>query len=394
MKPFNINVPTSVLQTITDKVAAYDWDSMRDFGHAHKPWEGGANQSYLREFCAYWLAEYSWEDTLAELNTFPHYQAKIDDTDVHFIMEKGSGTNPPALIMTHGWPGSVYEFMHVIPRLAHPERFGGAAENGVTVICPSIPGYGWSSLADRQIGPKETADLFNKLMVDELGFETYIAQGGDWGSLVTGFLGINHGVTKGGGCRAIHLNMYGLAVADEPSSAEELQWLETFKAIMAAETGYLHVQATRPLSLAYAMMDSPVGVAAWLLDKFVSWSDLRQRDTNDAPPAVHLENVYTKHQLLSNIMIYLVTKSFNSASCYYHAYFNGPTGMPAGHRVDVPTGVANFAHEIIVFPPRSLVDKGYHVTQWTDYERGGHFAAFEDPLTFSTDVQNFIQSLA
>ncbi|MGC6512126.1 MAG: epoxide hydrolase family protein [Parvibaculales bacterium] len=393
MTPFDITVSDTGIQNILDKVAAYDWSTMQDFAQPDAPWAGGGNQAYLREFCSYWLTDYKWDDTVAELSAFPHYRDCIDGLDIHYLMEPGSGTNPPALIMTHGWPGSVYEFMNVIPRLAHPERFGGDAEDGMTVICPSLPGYGWSGKPDTPIGPKQTAALYDKLMTKVLGHDSYIAQGGDWGSLVTGFLGLNHCVAKGGGCRAIHLNMYGLAVADEPSSAEELKWLETFKAVMAAETGYLHVQSTRPLSLAYAMMDSPVGVAAWLLDKFVSWSDLRPRADKSAHPGLHLEHVYTKHQLLSNIMIYLTTKSFNSASWYYLAYFSGPTGMAPGERVSVPAGVANYAHELITFPPRSLVDRGYHVTQWTDHDRGGHFAAFEVPETFAADVQRFVTSL-
>jgi len=393
MTPFDINVPDTDIQKIRDKIAAYDWDAMQDFGQADAPWAGGANQAYLKEFCDYWLTAYKWDDTVNELTAFPHFRTEINGLDIHYLMEQGSGSNPPALIMTHGWPGSVYEFMQVIPRLAHPEQFGGDAEDGITVICPSLPGYGWSGKPDTPLGPKQTAAFYDTLMTQVLGYDSYIAQGGDWGSLVTGYLGLNHAVGGGGGCRAIHLNMYGLTVPDEPSNGEELQWLENFKAIMAAETGYLHVQSTRPLSLAYVMMDSPVGVAAWLLDKFISWSDLRPTGTPAPLDAPHLETVYTKHQLLSNIMIYLVTKSFNSASWYYLAYFSGPTGMAAGERIQVPAGVANFSQEIITFPPRSLVDKGYQVTQWTDYDQGGHFAAFEQPETFAADVQRFVKSL-
>ena len=210
-------MPEEDIRNILDKVAAYDWSAMQDFGQPEAPWAGGGNQAYLRAFCDDWLNGYEWGDTVAELTTFPHFRDRIDGLEIHYLMETGSGSNPPALIMTHGWPGSVYEFMQVIPRLAHPERFGGDAEDGITVICPSLPGYGWSGKPDTPIGPKQTAALYDKLMTQVLGFDSYIAQGGDWGSLVTGFLGLDHSVALGGGCRAIHLNMYGLAVAEEPS---------------------------------------------------------------------------------------------------------------------------------------------------------------------------------
>ena len=395
MQPYTLPNDIKTLETIRTKLAAYDWDIMRDFGQKDNAWAGGMDQSYLREFCDYWLNEYQWTDSLDELNQFQHYKTEIEGLDIHFIMELGSGSNPPALLMTHGWPGSVYEFMEVIPRLAHPEKFGGQAEDGVTVICPSLPGYGWSGKPKQPIGPKETANSWNKLMVDILGYDSYIAQGGDWGSLVTGYLGADFGADKGGACRAIHLNMYGLAVAEEPSSPAELAWLDNFKMVMAAETGYLHVQATKPLTLAYAMMDSPVGVAAWLLEKFYAWSDLRPRQNKPAHGQTpHLENVYTKHQLLTNIMIYLTTQSFNSASWYYLAYFTSKTGMQPGEFVGIPAAMANYAQELICFPPRSLVEKGYRqITQWTDYDKIGHFAAFEDPETFSADIQTFLKTL-
>ncbi len=402
MRHFEINVPQKEIEALKTKVAAYNWSTMQDFGQPDAPWAGGANQAYLKEFCDYWLDEYQWADTQAELNGFPHYIAEIDGIDIHFMMEKGSGTNPQALIMTHGWPGSVYEFLQVIPRLAHPEKFGGKAEDGVSVICPSIPGYAWSGKPKQPLGPRETAALFNKLMVEVLGYETYVAQGGDWGSVVTGFLGLEHAIDlkkNSGGCRAIHLNMYGLTVHDSPATPAEMQWAQDFQAIMMLEAGYLQVQSTKPLALAYAMMDSPVGLSAWILEKFFVWSDLRPRHTQTKADQAtntkipHLETVYTKHQLLSNIMIYLLTQSFNSASWYYYKYFSGATGMPEGGYISVPVGIANYEREIICFAPRTLVEKGYNITQWTDYDYLGHFAAFEGPETFSADVQKFLKSL-
>ena len=301
VKPFTIETDAARLAWIKERIAAAHFPPQMQIGAQEDIWAYGTDVDYMRELCTFWLTDYDWQQTVDELNRFAHFTANVDGHQIHFIREDGSGDTPETLLMTHGWPGSVYEFIDVIDRLAHPENYGGDAQDGVTVICPSLPGYGFSSAPARPIGQVTTAALWNKLMTEVLGFETYIAQGGDWGSVVTGLLGLNHGLNKGGGCKAVHINMYGLQSAKPPTGEDEQAWAAEFAGKMQAEGAYLQLQATKPQSLALAMADSPLGVAAWIVEKFHGWSDVFTETGRD------IAKRYTKHQLLSNIMIYLMT---------------------------------------------------------------------------------------
>lgn len=379
--PFTIPNPTAQIEKIRQRVQDYEWHEMPQIETGGNRWAYGTDMEYLRTLCDYWVQDYKWQDTLTELNQFDHFTAAIDDHIIHFIKEEGSGTAPRALLMTHGWPGSVYEFLHIIEKLAHPERFGGDAEQGVTVICPSLPGYGFSSKPKKPFGQMATAALWNKLMCDVLGYESYIAQGGDWGSVVTAALGLNHSIAKGGGCAAIHINMYGLRGTHPPTSADEKAWAANMQAMMQKEGAYFYMQSTKPQTLSYAVMDSPVGTCAWIIEKFHGWSDLT--DNN-------IESRYSKHQLLSNVMIYLITRSFNTSTWYYRAYLEEMGHIPAGTKIEVPVGVGAFRDELYSFPPRSLVEKDYNIVHWQDYKTAGHFAALEDGDQFVKEVQDFL----
>jgi len=387
VEPFTIETDKARLDWIIGRIENATFPPQLKLGKGEDVWAYGTDVDYMRAFCAYWLTEYDWQETVDELKRFDHFTAEIDDYRIHFIREEGSGDNPEALLMTHGWPGSIYEFIDVIDRLAHPDKYGGKAEDGVTVICPSLPGYGFSSAPPRPIGQVTTAALWDRLMREALGFETYIAQGGDWGSVVTALIGLNHGVNKGGGCKAIHINMYGLQSNQAPSTDEELAWAAEFGAKMQAEGAYLQLQATKPQSLALAMADSPLGIAAWLVEKFHGWSDIFTADGRD------IAKRYTKHQLLSNIMIYLMTDSFATSIWYYRGYFEEMPHIPEGEKIAVPCGIGNFAEPYITFPPRSLMENCYNITHWQDYDTVGHFAAMEDPKIFTADVQAFLSAL-
>ncbi len=382
--PFTIPNPSARLAQIKTRVAEYEWHEMPEIKAGDNRWAYGTDMTYLRSLCTYWLEKYDWQDTLAELNAFPHFTAAIEGHTIHFIKEEGSGKNPRALLMTHGWPGSVYEFLQVIEPLAHPERFGGDAEQGVSVICPSLPGYGFSSKPKTPIGQMATAALWDKLMRDVLGYDTYIAQGGDWGSVVTAALGLHHNSKKGGGCVAIHINMYGLRGTEAPESAEEVAWAKHAQSMMQQEGAYFQLQSTKPQSLSYAMMDSPVGLGAWILEKFHGWSDLKNND---------IESRYTKHQLLSNIMIYLITRSFNTSTWYYRAFVEELGHIPDGQKVEVPVGVGAFQDKFLSFPPRRMIEHSYNVIHWRDHKSGGHFAALEEPAAFVEEVQSFLAKL-
>ena len=282
------------------------------------------------------------------------------------------------LIISHGWPGTIVEFLDFIELLAHPERSGGNAEDAFDVVAPSLPGFGFSGKPKRPIGPRKMADLFAELMTGVLGYDSYVAQGGDWGGAISSWLGFEHAPA----CRGIHINILTMRHADGPQGVEEEAWAERFEREQVLENGYRTQQATKPQTLGYAMMDSPVGVAAWIIEKMNSWSDTASDD---------IESVYTKDQLLTNIMVYLVTGTFNTASWIYtgRREEGGRLLSPEGKRVEVPTGCALFPAELLAWPPRSYVERVYNVTQWTEMPRGGHFAAMEQPGLLIEDIRTF-----
>jgi len=378
IRPFRIDVDDATLQYIRNRVAQFPWHEMPDDGG----WDYGTNLDYLREFCAYWVDDYDWRKHEAELNRFAHYRAGVDDIDLHFIHEPGSGPAPLPLIISHGWPGSVVEFVDIIEPLAHPERFGGNVEDAFEVIAPSLPGFGFSGRPPRPYGPRKMADLFNKLMNDVLGFDSYLAQGGDWGGAISSWLGFDHAPA----CRAIHINIMTMRHPQGPQGAAEQAWAEQFERDQVMLDGYRTQQATRPQTLSYAMMDSPVGVAAWLLEKFHDWSDI---DGDD------IESVHSKDSLLTNIMVYLVTGTFNTASWIYYGRREegGRILSPDGKRVEVPTAVALFPAEMLAWPPRSYVERVYNIVHWSEMPAGGHFAALEQPALLIEDLRSFARSL-
>ena len=378
-KPFKIEIPQSTLDGIKEKVRAYKWHEMPRGPGLEGSWAYGANLDFMRELCTYWVDRYDWRKWEAELNRFPQFTAKVEDIDIHFYRVDGSAPRP--LILSHGWPGSVFEFLHIIEPLAYPERFGGDAKDGFTVVVPSLPGYGFSGKPQRPISPRTIARLFDKLMVDELKLPDYIAQGGDWGSAISGWLGYD-----GKGCRAVHMNMMGwLSPGVMPETDEERRHAESARQLFDAEGAYFREQSTKPQTLSYAMMDSPVGACAWIVEKFYGWSDIRGG----------FENIYTRDQLLTNVMIYLVTRSFNSATWLYRGLFEDFSGapVPPKSRVEKPAAVAKFPVDLIPFPPRSQVEKSLNVVRWTDFKEGGHFAALERPNDLVEDIRAFARSL-
>ena len=378
IRPFQIEVPVETLELIRRQVASYAWHEMPDDGG----WAYGANLEYMKELCAYWLDEFDWRVQEAAINRFTHFIAPVDGIDLHFIHEKGSGPAPMPLIISHGWPGSIVEFLKIIEPLAHPERFGGSSEDAFDVIAPSLPGFGFSGRPPRPIGPRKIARLFDTLMTDVLEYPSYLAQGGDWGGAISSWLGFEHAPA----CRAIHINIFTMRPPNGPQSREEEAWATQFKRDQLMEDGYRTQQATKPQTLSYAMMDSPVGVAAWIIEKFNSWSDT----VGD-----NIESVYTKDELLTNIMVYLVTKTFNTASWIYYGRREegGRVLSPDGQRVEVPTAAALFPAELLSWPPRSYAEPVYNITRWTEMPRGGHFAALEQPTLLIDDIRAFARTL-
>ena len=375
---YSIDVPDRVLADIRARVAAFPWHEMPDDGG----WGYGTNLDYMKELCAYWLDEYDWRMHEAALNRFSHFRTPADGIDMHFIHEKGSGPAPMPLLISHGWPGSVAEFNNLIEPLAHPERFGGNEADAFDVIAPSLPGFAFSGRPPRPYGPRKMAGVLNTLMTDVLGHPSYLAQGGDWGGAISSWLGFDHAPS----CAAIHINILTMRHADGPQTDAERAWDAQFERDQIMENGYRTQQATRPQTLSYAMMDSPVGIAAWLVEKFNSWSDT---------DGDNVESAHSKDELLTNIMIYITTRCFNTASWIYYGRREegGRTLSSDDRRVEVPTACAVFPAEMLAWPPRSYAERIYNVQHWTEMPRGGHFAAMEEPELLIEDIRSFARQL-
>ncbi|MDG2097318.1 MAG: epoxide hydrolase [Paracoccaceae bacterium] len=378
LKTFEIDFCQSDLNFIYKKVSEYPWHEMPSDGG----WQFGANIDFMKDLCKYWVEQFDWKRQEDKINSFDNFTAEVDGIEVHFIYERGSGSKPKPLIISHGWPGSIIEFIEIIDPLAHPERYGGNVEDAFDVIVPSLVGFGFSGKPPRPYGPRRMALIFNKLMTEVLGYKSYIAQGGDWGGTISTWLGYDYPKF----CEGIHINIMTVRHYEGPKGVEEELWASTFEEDQIPENGYRIMQATKPQTLSYGMMDSPVGIAAWIIEKFYSWSDNKRGD---------IETVFSKDVLLTNIMIYIITKTFNTASWIYYGREEegGRVLSKEGKRVEVPTACALFPAEMSSWPPRSYVDRVYNVRQWTEMPTGGHFAAMEQPKFLIEDLRNFVRSL-
>lgn len=378
LKTFKIDVCQRDLNFIYKKVSEYPWHEMPSDGG----WQFGTNVDFMKDLCKYWVEQFDWKRQEDKINSFDNFTAEVDGIEVHFIYERGSGSKPKPLIISHGWPGSIIEFIEIIDPLAHPERYGGNAEDAFDVIVPSLVGFGFSGKPPRPYGPRRMALIFNKLMTEVLGYKSYIAQGGDWGGTISTWLGYDYPKF----CEGIHINIMTVRHCEGPKGVEEELWASTFEEDQIPENGYRILQATKPQTLSYGMMDSPVGIAAWIIEKFYSWSDNKRGD---------IETVFSKDVLLTNIMIYIITKTFNTASWIYYGREEegGRVLSKKGKRVEVPTACALFPAEMSSWPPRSYVDRVYNVRQWTEMPSGGHFAAMEQPKFLIEDLRNFVRSL-
>jgi len=378
IKPFKVEISEETIKNIYFKVKNYSWHEIPDDGG----WDYGTNLDYMKEFSEYWVKKYDWRKTEEKINNFKNFKSKIDGIDIHFIHEKGSGFNPKSLLLSHGWPGSIVEFLHIIDKLAHPEKFGGKEEDAFNVIVPSLPGFGFSGRPPRPIGPRKMASIFNSLMTKVLGYKKYIAQGGDFGGTIATWLA--HDFPKK--LLGIHINILIIRHPDGPQTSVEKKWQERFKKEQRIEDGYRTQQATKPQTLSYAMMDSPVGVAAWIIEKMYGWSDIKNGK---------IESVYSKDILLSNIMVYLVTRTFNTATwIYYGRRKEGGRSLPKKNLpLKVPTAAALFPREHLEWAPRSYVERIYNIKQWSKMPKGGHFAALEQPDLLIKDLVKFTKKI-
>ena len=372
--PFEIPVEPLEMALIRQRVGAFRFFEEPEGAG----WKHGANRDYMERLRTCWLAEFDWPAAVARLNRHPQVRVDVGDGfHLHAIHRRSSRPDARPLLIAHGWPGSIVEFDAIIERLAEPEDPGAPAFH---VVAPSLPGYAWSDRPKNPIGPRGVAKLYDALM-GVLGYDQFVYQGGDWGCVIGGWMGLDSRRIT-----ALHISGFGLRPADmHPETPEDMAWLKTAMLVRETETAYLQLQGTKPQSLGFAMMDSPMGVAAWFSEKFVGWSDV-VGDYADPP--------FSFDTMLTNIMIYLTTRSFLTATWIYRGMFlEGGFEIPKDRRIEVPTGVAAFPRDLLLFPPRPIVERGYNVTHWTAMPRGGHFASLEEPELFLADLRAFVRSL-
>jgi pimeloyl-ACP methyl ester carboxylesterase len=380
IQKFAINVPETTLTDLKRRLDATRWPD--EINHA--AWESGTNLGYMKSFTHYWRTGYDWRQKETALNQLPHYRIALDGLNIHFVHVRGKGPAPLPLIITHGWPGSFIEMTKLIPLLTDPAAYGGKAEDAFDVVVPSLPGYGFSDRPSaRGMNPNQIAALWVGLM-QELGYSRFAAQGGDWGSIVSIALGLDHGDRMIG----IHLNyiagrfLLG-GTLNQPQDDEIAKtFLTEIRGWWDREGGYSHVQATKPQTLSYGLNDSPVGLAAWIIEKFRTWSDC----------AGDVERVFTRDELLTNVMIYWVTETIHSSTCLYYESRERPMSLSPTNWVKTPVAVALFPEEIAM-PPRKLAERGLNIVRWTTMPKGGHFAAMEQPELLAQDLREFFSTL-
>jgi microsomal epoxide hydrolase len=360
---FKLNVPESSLVDLHERLARTRFPDEPPLA----PWTTGTSVSYLKELLEYWRSRFSWREQEAKFNTFKQYKVQIRGIDLHFIHEPGRGPNPMPLLLCHGWPGSVWEFHRLIPLLT--EHF--------TIVAPSLPGYTLSfQPGQERFGVEEIADTFAELMTNVLGYRQFGAQGGDWGSFIASILALKYPERLTG----IHLNL--LPLRRDPKliqnpNAEEAKYLAQLTEFLKEETGYQWIQGTKPTTLAFGLTDSPAGLAAWIVEKFRTWTD------NDGT----IESAIGRDDMLTNIALYWFTGAIGSSFWPYYSRMHRPWPIPDGKTINVPMGYAEFPKEILS-PPRSLAERTYtNIKRWTKMEKGGHFAALEQPEVLAGEIE-------
>lgn len=379
LQAFNIAVPDHDIQDLHRRLSQTRWPATID----EVGWTQGMDAAFLKTVATYWRERFDWRAAEARLNQTPQFRAVTDAEAIHFVHLKGVGPNALPIVLTHGWPSTFAEFLQLGEMLSNPEKFGAPATDSFDVVIPSLPGYGFSS-APAHLGTNifAIADHWVALM-RALGYERFIAHGGDLGAGVSTALGLRHASRILG----LHLNFIPGSYQPHLSGAAELTDTErTFLAQRTAwlehEGGYSHVQSTKPDVLGPALNDSPTGLAAWILDKFRSWSDCNG----------DVLRRFTINELLTTISLYWFTRSMPSAIRLYWENRLQPLRLTAGERVDIPVAVAHFPRELPI-PPQSYVQRGYNVVRWTEMGAGGHFAALEEPQALADDIRSFARQL-
>jgi microsomal epoxide hydrolase len=375
--PFRVNVSDEVIADLKARLASTRFpDQLPGAG-----WDYGADIAYVEELCAYWRDRFDWRAAEARFNAFPQFMTEIAGEQLHFYHVRSPEPDALPLIITHGWPGSLAEFLDVLGPLSDPRKHGGDPRDAFHVVAPSIPGYGFSGPTRQRGFSSRNAAEINVRLMELLGYDRYVAQGGDWGSQISSIMTETHPERL----IALHINMISGGPADPADpfagfSQEDHDYIAWKRVYDANESGYQLIQGTKPQTLAYGLTDSPAGLAAWIVEKFKTWSDCGD----------DIERSYSKDQLLENIMLYWVTGTINSSMrMYYESIGPGRMGQ-ALKRIETPTGHARFPAEIRR-TPRAWAEPHYNIVRWTEMPRGGHFAAFEAPELFVGELREFVR---
>jgi len=377
IEPFSIPFSQSAVDDLRDRLTRTRWpDEVVD-----SAWEYGFDVRFLQEMCGYWRDRFDWKAQLERLSQFHHYRYTSDGLGIHLIHERGTGSAPIPLILTHGWPGSFVEMIRIIPLLTDPERHGASASDSFDVVIPSLPGYGFSDRpVERGMNVFRIAELWAGLM-NEVGYGRFGAQGGDLGAGVSIALGLNHAERMIG----IHLNYIPgsyrphletetrLAPVEEEFLKDAARWYDE-------KGAYAHIQRTHPQTVAYGLNDSPAGLAAWILEKFRDWSDCDG----------DIYRRFTRDELLTNVTLYWMTETIHSSFRLYYEGRRAPLQFGKGDFIRVPCAIARFPKEE-PFPPRKWIERGYNVQHWADMPCGGHFAAAEQPELLADDIRKFFR---
>ncbi len=378
MEPFEIAISDETLDDLRQRLAQTRWpDEMPGVG-----WEYGSNLDYIRELCEYWRTDFDWRAQERKLNAFHHYKSTVDGLSIHFILEKGTGPNPMPLVITHGWPSTFFEMTKIIPLLADPGGHGGDAADSFDVVAPSLPGFGFSQASQEPgMQVQKVADLWAKLMTENLGYPKFAAQGGDIGAGVTSRLAYGHSDKMiGAHLTSITRPTPYLGEGSRPLTEAERAHSDQRERWQQSEGGYSHIQGTKPQTLSYGLNDSPAGLAAWIVEKYRTWSDCNG----------DVESRYTNDELLTTVTIYWVTQTIGSSVRMYKENQSSLWEMGKDEKIATPAGMAMFPQEIAK-PPREWAERSYDVRRWVQMPRGGHFAALEEPELLAHEIREFFR---
>lgn len=379
--PFRVAIPQAQLDALHARLAATVWPDSPVGGG----WALGTDAAFMKELTAYWIDGFDWRSQEARINRSPQFKASVAGHNIHFAHERSANKHAQPLLLMHGWPYSFVSLLDMATRLAHPERFGGDIADGFHVVVPSLLGFGFSDKPATPMACRDMSHLLNTLMTDVLGYDRYMAAGGDWGGHTAEWMGYDHADHVVG----VHTHitsvrpangLRGSGATGGIASAELRTFMEKEKRDFPKNYAYALLQSSEPQSLAFGMQDSPVGAAAWIIGKFHDWSDHRSKPFAD---------LFTRDQLLTEVMIYQLTGTFATSTWIYAGSAAGKDYLPVGERIKVPVAIADFADPIAPIQPRAFVELTHNVVQWTDFHAGGHFPFYFMPSAYIADIQKF-----